>query len=127
MMGELCLLSPLLEGEDAGDQLAIIVDMLGAPSEEDIESMKVEDHILASAMRVMEVRADSPLPLLHVNFSDGEFQWKDPVPADELRRDLSSGDVSTEIQPGVQSHGGQSPAGPFTLLSSGVIDNKRTV
>lgn len=54
VMGELCLLSPLLEGEDAGDQLAIIVDMLGAPSEEDIESMKVEDHILASAMRVME-------------------------------------------------------------------------
>ena len=56
VMGELCLLTPLLEGEDAGDQLAIIVDMLGAPNEEDIEAMKVEDHILASAMRVMEVR-----------------------------------------------------------------------
>lgn len=54
VMGELCLLTPLLEGEDAGDQLAIIVDMLGAPNEEDIEAMKVEDHILASAMRVME-------------------------------------------------------------------------
>ena len=54
VLGELCLLTPLLEGEDTGDQLAVIVDMLGAPSEEDIEAMKVEDHVLASAMRVMD-------------------------------------------------------------------------
>ena len=55
VMVELCLLAPLLEGEDTGDQLAVIVDVFGAPSEEDIEDMKVEDHVLAAAMRVMEV------------------------------------------------------------------------
>ena len=54
VMVELCLLAPLLEGEDTGDQLAVIVDMFGVPSEEDILAMKVEDHVLVSTMRVME-------------------------------------------------------------------------
>ena len=54
VMVELCLLAPLLEGEDTGDQLAVIVDMFGVPSEEDILAMKVEDHVLVATMRVME-------------------------------------------------------------------------
>ena len=54
VMVELCLLAPLLEGEDTGDQLAVIVDMFGVPSEEDILAMEVEDHVLVATMRVME-------------------------------------------------------------------------
>ena len=54
VMVELCLLAPLLEGEDTGDQLAVMVDMFGVPSEEDILAMKVEDHVLVSTMRVMQ-------------------------------------------------------------------------
>ena len=55
MIAEMILLRPLLEGEDTGDQLAVIVDLFGAPSDEEVSAMKIEDIILASAIKVLEV------------------------------------------------------------------------
>ena len=49
------LLRPLLEGEDTGDQLAVIVDLFGVPSDEELSDMKIEDTVLASAVKVLEV------------------------------------------------------------------------
>ena len=45
VLAELVILRPVLEGEDTGDQLASIVDILGVPSDEDLENMRVEDNI----------------------------------------------------------------------------------
>ena len=56
VLAELVILRPLLEGEDTGDQLASIVDILGVPSDEDLENMRVEDNMLAQAVRASQVR-----------------------------------------------------------------------
>ena len=55
MIAEMILLRPLLEGEDTGDQLAVIVDLFGVPSDEEVSAMKIEDIVLASAIKVLEV------------------------------------------------------------------------
>ena len=55
MIAEMILLRPLLEGEDTGDQLAVIVDLFGIPSDEELSAMKIEDTVLASAVKVLEV------------------------------------------------------------------------
>jgi len=54
VIAEMILLRPLLEGEDTGDQLAVIVDLFGAPSDEEVSAMKIEDIVLASAIKVLE-------------------------------------------------------------------------
>lgn len=56
VLAELVILRPVLEGEDTGDQLASIVDILGVPSDEDLENMRVEDNMLAQAVRASQVR-----------------------------------------------------------------------
>ena len=55
VLAELVILRPVLEGEDTGDQLASIVDILGVPSDEDLENMRVEDNMLAQAVRAAQV------------------------------------------------------------------------
>ena len=55
VLAELVILRPVLEGEDTGDQLASIVDILGVPSDEDLENMRVEDNMLAQAVRASQV------------------------------------------------------------------------
>ena len=55
VMAEMILLKPLLEGEDTGDQLAVIVDMFGVPTDDEMEAMKVEDSVMAAAVKVLEV------------------------------------------------------------------------
>ena len=55
VLAELIILRPVLEGEDTGDQLASIVDILGVPSDEDLENMRVEDNMLAQAVRAAQV------------------------------------------------------------------------
>jgi len=54
VLAELVILRPVLEGEDTGDQLASIVDILGVPSDEDLENMRVEDNMLAQAVRAAQ-------------------------------------------------------------------------
>ena len=51
----MALLSPLLEGEDTGDQVAVIVDMFGLPTDEDLEAMEVEDGAFTSALSILTV------------------------------------------------------------------------
>lgn len=55
MMAEMVLLRPLLEGEDTGDMLAVMVDMFGLPSDQEMEAMKAEDTVLCSAIKILDV------------------------------------------------------------------------
>jgi len=54
VLAEMALLRPLLEGEDTGDQLAVIVELLGPPSEAELAGMGAEDSVLASAVQMMQ-------------------------------------------------------------------------
>ena len=56
----MALLRPLLEGEDTGDQLAVIVELLGPPSEAELAGMGAEDSVLASAVQLMQVGRVQP-------------------------------------------------------------------
>ena len=51
----MALLRPLVAGDDTGDQLAEIVDLMGAPSSQEMEAMGIEDVVLAAAIGVVEV------------------------------------------------------------------------
>ena len=59
MMAEMALLRPLLEGEDTGDQLAVMVDMFGLPTDQEMEAMRVGDTVLSSAIKILDVGLDS--------------------------------------------------------------------
>ena len=59
VLAEMALLRPLLEGEDTGDQLAVIVELLGPPSEAELAGMGAEDSVLASAVQLMQVGGSS--------------------------------------------------------------------
>ena len=60
VLAEMALLRPLLEGEDTGDQLAVIVELLGPPSEAELAGMGAEDSVLASAVQLMQVGRVQP-------------------------------------------------------------------
>ena len=62
VLAEMALLRPLLEGEDTGDQLAVIVELLGPPSEAELAGMGAEDSVLASAVQLMQVGGSSLVP-----------------------------------------------------------------
>ena len=55
VVAEMALLSPLLEGEDTGDQVAVMMDMFGQPTDEDLEAMGVEDGTFTSALKILTV------------------------------------------------------------------------
>ena len=55
VIAEMALLNPLLEGEDTGDQVAVMVDMFGPPTDEDYEAMGVEDGTFTSALKILTV------------------------------------------------------------------------
>ena len=50
VLAEMPLLQPLLAGEDSGDQLAEIVELIGVPSSSQLEAMGIEDVVLATAI-----------------------------------------------------------------------------
>ena len=54
-MAEMAVLRPLLEGEDTGDMLAVMVDMFGLPSDQEMEAMKAEDTVLCNAIKILDV------------------------------------------------------------------------
>ena len=53
------LLHPLLAGEDSGDQLAEIVELIGVPSSSQLEAMGIEDVVLATAIGAVVVTRDT--------------------------------------------------------------------
>jgi len=58
VIAEMALLNPLLEGEDTGDQVAVMVDMFGPPTDEDYEAMGVEDGTFTSALKILTYEDD---------------------------------------------------------------------
>jgi len=58
VVAEMALLSPLLEGEDTGDQVAVMMDMFGQPTDEDLEAMGVEDGTFTSALKILTYEVD---------------------------------------------------------------------
>ena len=60
-MAEMALLRPLMAGDDTGDQLAEIVDLMGVPSSQEMEAMGIEDDVLAAAIGVVGGRGAGEL------------------------------------------------------------------